>query len=84
MRERKCHDGKNSVRCPKCGDILFKGKEAKEAELICKKCDTVFNMWMHDNALLLVELSRDSSEAVDCSVIRLINYGGIFSVTKNT
>lgn len=84
MREKKCYDGRNSVRCPKCGDILFKGREAKEAELICRRCDAVFNMWMHENALLLVEVGRDSKEAVDCSVIRLMNYGGIISNLENT
>lgn len=44
MREKKSFDGRNAVRCLRCGDILFKGKEAKEAELVCRKCDTVFYM----------------------------------------
>lgn len=75
MREKKSYDGRNAVRCLRCGDILFKGKEAKDAELICKKCDTVFHMWLHEHALLLIESEKNSSQAVESSVTRLMRYG---------
>lgn len=83
MREKKSFDGRNSVRCLRCGDILFKGKEAKEAELICRKCNTVFYMWMHENALLLIETGKGDKEALDHSISRLIHYGQMMEQKGN-